>query len=82
VPVHLNELSPSDARGAFPGFVYQLGNLLASGCGVWQAQIAKAHGGGYGFALAVVVGAVAVVIAVLTLLGPQRQGVDFVREAE
>jgi len=30
IPVHLNELSPDEARGTFPGFVYQLGNLLAS----------------------------------------------------
>ena len=30
VPVHLNELSPDTARGTFPGFVYQLGNLIAS----------------------------------------------------
>jgi MFS transporter, SHS family, lactate transporter len=29
-PVHLNELSPSDARGTFPGFVYQLGNSTAA----------------------------------------------------
>jgi len=25
IPVHLNELSPGDSRGTFPGFVYQLG---------------------------------------------------------
>ncbi len=31
VPVHLNELSPDEVRGTFPGFAYQLGNLLASG---------------------------------------------------
>src|ERR1700683_2333620 len=30
IPVHLNELSPDDARGTFPGFVYQLGNLIVS----------------------------------------------------
>ena len=30
IPVHLNELSPDEARGTFPGFVYQLGNLIAS----------------------------------------------------
>ena len=77
IPVHLNELAPSHARGAFPGYVYQVGNLLASGNAVWQAQYAEAHGGNYGLALAVVCGVVAVVIAALTLLGPQRQGVDF-----
>src|SRR2546425_863240 len=30
IPAHLNELSPDEARGTFPGLVYQLGNLLAS----------------------------------------------------
>src|SRR3954463_13001534 len=30
VPVHLNELSPGRARGIFPGFAYQLGNLAAA----------------------------------------------------
>jgi SHS family lactate transporter-like MFS transporter len=77
IPAHLNELSPNAARGAFPGFVYQLGNLLASGCGVWQAQIAEARGDNYGFALAVVCGAVALVIVALTVFGPQRQDADF-----
>jgi MFS transporter, SHS family, lactate transporter len=28
IPVHLNELSPHSVRGTFPGFTYQLGNLL------------------------------------------------------
>ncbi len=30
VPAHLNELSPTDVRGTFPGLAYQLGNLFAS----------------------------------------------------
>jgi SHS family lactate transporter-like MFS transporter len=30
IPVHLNELSPTDVRGTFPGFAYQLGNLFAA----------------------------------------------------
>ena len=28
IPVHLNELSPGELRGFFPGFAYQLGVLL------------------------------------------------------
>ena len=80
VPVHLNELSPGEVRGAFPGFAYQLGNLLASGNIVWQAQIAKAHGGDYALALAVVAGVVAVVIVAVTLLGPERRDVAFAGE--
>jgi MFS transporter, SHS family, lactate transporter len=31
IPAHLNEIAPALARGTFPGFVYQLGNLIASG---------------------------------------------------
>ncbi len=27
IPAHLNELSPADARGTFPGTVYQLGAI-------------------------------------------------------
>ncbi len=77
IPAHLNELSPSDARGAFPGFAYQVGNLLASGCAVWQARIAEARGDDYGFALALVAGAVAVAIALAAFFGPERRGVDF-----
>jgi SHS family lactate transporter-like MFS transporter len=77
IPVHLNELSPPEARGAFPGYAYQVGNLLASGNLVWQAQLAKAQGNNYGLALAVVAGAVAVVIVLLTAFGPERRGVAF-----
>ncbi|MDR3512187.1 MAG: MFS transporter [Caulobacteraceae bacterium] len=82
IPVHLNELSPADARGAFPGFAYQLGNLLASGNAVWQAQIAEARGDNYSLALALVAGAVAVVIAIVTFLGPERRGIDFATQVE
>jgi SHS family lactate transporter-like MFS transporter len=31
IPAHLNEIAPALARGTYPGFVYQLGNLIASG---------------------------------------------------
>ena len=81
VPAHLNELSPPNQRGAFPGYVYQLGNLLASGCVVWQSRIAETHRGDYGLALAMVVSVVAFVIAGLTLLGPERRGADFAASA-
>jgi MFS transporter, SHS family, lactate transporter len=77
VPVHLNELSPDTARGTFPGFVYQLGNLLASVNATLQAAIAEHFGGNYGLALAVVAGSVAVVIAVLAGAGSEAKGVAF-----
>jgi SHS family lactate transporter-like MFS transporter len=77
VPVHLNELSPARARGLFPGFAYQLGNLVASRNGPFQAWFASEHGGNYGLALALVAGVTALVIAVWTALGPERKNVDF-----
>jgi MFS transporter, SHS family, lactate transporter len=77
IPVHLNELSPDDARGTFPGFVYQLGNLIASVNATLQASIAVSHGNDYAIALAAVAGTVAVVIAILTALGPEAKGVAF-----
>ena len=77
IPVHLNELSPGDARGTFPGFVYQLGNLLASANATIQAGIAVKFGGNYGLALALVAGSVAVIIAVLTSFGVEAKGVAF-----
>jgi SHS family lactate transporter-like MFS transporter len=78
VPAHLNELSPPDARGTFPGFAYQLGNLFAAGNAVMQARIAEAHGNNYGLALAIVCGIVAVALAVVTWFGPEAKGVSFV----
>ena len=81
VPVHLNELSPPLARSLFPGFAYQLGNLIASKNAPIQAGIAEARGDNYGFALALVCGIVAVVIAFWTALGPERKHADFIGEA-
>jgi SHS family lactate transporter-like MFS transporter len=77
IPVHLNELSPDDARGTFPGFVYQLGNLIASVNATLQAGIAVHYGGDYGIALAAVAGTVAVAIVVLTALGTEAKGIAF-----
>jgi SHS family lactate transporter-like MFS transporter len=77
IPVHLNELSPDEARGTFPGFTYQLGNLVASVNAPLQAAIAADHGGNYAMALAIVAGAVAVAIVILTVLGPEAKGVVF-----
>jgi SHS family lactate transporter-like MFS transporter len=75
IPAHLNELSPPEIRATFPGFVYQLGNLLAAVNLNLQVAIAESHGDNYGMAMAVVVGTVAVVITLLVALGPERRGV-------
>jgi len=77
VPAHLNELSPEDVRGTFPGFAYQLGNLLASANATLQAGIAAANGGNYAFALAASTAIAAVTLAVLALFGIEAHGVKF-----
>jgi MFS transporter, SHS family, lactate transporter len=81
VPVHLNELSPPAARALFPGFAYQLGNLIMSKNGVFQAQIAESHGNNYGLALAIFGGTMAVLIAIWTAVGPERSDTDFLAQA-
>ena len=82
IPVHLNELSPPDIRGTFPGVVYQLGNLLAAVNLNLQVAIAEAHGNDYGLAMAIVVGTVAVVIALMMTSGPERRGISMSAAAE
>jgi len=74
VPAHLNELSPEAVRGAFTGFVYQLGNLIASSNATLQASIADDHGGNYALALAIMIAAVSLVLSVVVGLGREARG--------
>ena len=74
IPAHLNELSPGAVRATLPAFVYQAGNFLASYNGPFQAKIAEGAGGDYGYALALVGGAVAVAIAIVIRFSPERRG--------
>ncbi len=55
------------------GFVYQLGNLLASVNATLQARIAETHGGNYGLAMAIVAGAVAILICVFVAFGRETR---------
>ena len=77
VPTHLNELSPDAVRGTFPGLMYQLGNLLAAINATWQAQLAVFYGGNYAISLAIVAGAAAIGIVILTAAGVEKKGVVF-----
>ena len=77
VPAHLNELSPPAARGTFPGFAYQLGNLFAAVNVTLQTSLMKAHHNDYSFALAVVCGVVAVALALVAWFGPEAKGAVF-----
>ena len=81
IPVHLNELSPPDARGTFPGFTYQLGNLFAAANATIQASLAQTWGGNYAQALAIVVITVAIAVFCVTVFGPEAKGVVFAKRA-
>lgn len=75
VPTYLNELVPANARAVLPGFVYQLGNLLASVNATLQARVAEANGGNYGMAMALVAGTVAILICLFVAFGRETRGV-------
>lgn len=86
IPVHLNELSPGEVRGTFPGFAYQLGNLIASVNATMQASIAASFpvagaagpdNGNYAIALAGTAAVVALAVAILAAFGPEARGVRF-----
>lgn len=77
VPAHLNEISPPGVRGTFPGFTYQLGNLLAAGNATIQAAIAENYGGNYAIAMAATAVVVAVIVATCAAFGPEARDVSF-----
>ena len=80
VPAYLNEISPAAIRGTFPGVVYQLGNLLASPNANLQVWIAGLAGSDIRWALADVIGVVAIAVAVLAALGRETRIVRMGRE--
>jgi len=78
IPAHLNELAPAPVRAVFPGFTYQLGNLVSSRNGVFQAKLAQHFSGGalnMVMSCTVVVGALA--IAIVTGLGREARGEEW-----
>jgi SHS family lactate transporter-like MFS transporter len=77
IPAHLSELSPDEVRGFYPGVTYQLGNLLAALNLPIQTSLADSHSGG--FALAVVIVPVLLIVILLTALGGENRGARFGR---
>ena len=75
IPAHLNELSPDAIRGLFPGFVYQLGVLVASP--VLPVQNLLRFHFGYPWALASFEFAVILSLIVIFGFGPEQRGRNF-----
>ncbi len=87
IPAHLNEISPAEIRGTFPGLTYQLGNLISANALQLESAFAadkfplpSGHPD-YAKAMAWVAGVVFVAIVVLTAIGyfvtPERRGEAF-----
>ena len=77
VPAHINELSPEGVRGTLPGFAYQTGNLIAASTAPLLSMLALRQQGDYAAVLAFFVAGVAVLVAVITALGPEARGARF-----
>lgn len=77
IPAHLNELSPNELRGFFPGFAYQIGVLCAASVPLIQAVLTRhlSYAQSLGFLAAAVLAVGVPIIA----LGPEAKGVAFGR---
>ncbi len=91
IPAHLNEISPALARGTFPAFVYQLGNLIASGTlqiitGMAATTYATSAGKpDYAAAMSIFMYIVFAAVIVFTAIGfavtPENRDASFVPDA-
>jgi SHS family lactate transporter-like MFS transporter len=82
VPVHLNELSPDEFRGTFPGLAYQLGNFAAAWAAqqqAWLAEHFRLPNGepNYALTMALVESVVFLGIILLAAIGREERGKEF-----
>ena len=93
IPAHLNELSPPDARGTFPGFTYQLGNLISAGAAQIEAAFARSRfplpqpfNADYAKAMAIIAVTMLAAVFVFTGLGflvhPENREANFMESSE
>ena len=79
IPAHLNELSPDAVRSLFPGFVYQLGVLIASPAVSFEFLLRDHFG--YPWALTLFEVIVIILLLIIFALGPEQRGRSFKRTA-
>jgi len=77
VPVHLNELSPDAVRATMPGLTYQIGNFISAGVPWVLTSLAEANNKQYGLTMAVFIAGVAILLAIVTAVGPEAKGQRF-----
>ena len=75
IPAHINELSPGEFRGFFPGLAYQLGAALSASIPYVESLLGEifTYGQAMGFLAAVIM----IGVAVVTYFGPEAHGVSF-----
>lgn len=77
IPAHLNELSPDAVRSLFPGFVYQLGVLVAAPAVSFEYALRDRMG--YPWALTLFETSVILALILIFALGPEKRGKSFYR---
>jgi MFS transporter, SHS family, lactate transporter len=75
IPAHLNELSPGELRGFFPGFAYQIGVLCASTISYIEPVLGERFS--YTQSMGILAAVVLSVGALVIYLGPEAKGVRF-----
>jgi SHS family lactate transporter-like MFS transporter len=77
VPVHLNELSPNAVRAMLPGLVYQTGNFISSLTPTLLSRWSEANEKNYAQTMSIFIACVAVLLVLVTLLGPEAKEKEF-----
>jgi SHS family lactate transporter-like MFS transporter len=77
IPAQLNELSPPQLRGFFPGFAYQIGVLIASSV-AWIEAILAEHLS-YATSMGTLAAVVLLIGAAVIWAGPEAKGVSFLK---
>ena len=75
IPAHINELSPGQLRGFFPGFAYQLGTLFASSIPFIESALGERFT--YRQSMGGLVTAVLIGGFLVTLFGPEAHRISF-----
>ncbi|MBV9147071.1 MAG: MFS transporter [Acidobacteria bacterium] len=75
IPAHINELSPGELRGFFPGFAYQIGVLCASTISYIEPVLGERFS--YTQSMGMLAAAVLAIGALVIALGPEAKGARF-----
>jgi MFS transporter, SHS family, lactate transporter len=78
IPAHINELSPPQLRGFFPGLAYQCGVLIASTISYIEAVLGEHFS--YSTSMGVLAATVLIIGAMVIWAGPEARGVSFVKQ--